>query len=522
MERRQEIDGLRALAVIPIIFFHAGFDFFDGGFVGVDVFFVISGYLITRIILTELKNESFSLTNFYERRIRRILPALYLVVIVSIPLAWLSLEPNSMRDFSQSLVAISIFSTNILFWAERGYFDTAAEFKPLLHTWSLAVEEQFYLFFPVFLLVVWRFLKRRLLDSLIIICVFSFTLAELLVHSDSVAAFYLFPTRAWELLFGAIAFIYRQRIETKRFSVLLSEVAGWIGLLMILSSVLAFSRTTPVPSVYTLAPTLGSVLFILFASSETLVGRLLSRRFLVAIGLISYSLYLWHQPLFAFLRHISLGEPDSKLFIIAIFVSTLLAWLSWRIVETPFRKPDFLGKKTVYAFAAGGALLISLFGLLGEIRNGFPVDAVVSQEKISSDNFIVIGDSHGGHLVSGLASATSGTVSNKTNMGCIPFRDVDRYDSRFRPGDCAKQINKYLDEVISQDPNAVVVLSSMGPVYLDGVPFNGKDFARTRGQIVELITNKSIKDPYKVYEIGLRKTLSELTQLKKCDYGLCF
>jgi len=162
MSYRSEIDGLRAIAVLPVIFFHAGLESFDGGFIGVDVFFVISGYLITNTILTELASGEFKMLNFYERRARRILPALYLVILVCLPIAWLTLPPDSMKNFAQSVAAISLFSSNFLFWLEQGYFDAASELKPLLHTWSLAVEEQFYLLYPIILLLLWR----RLLSNL--------------------------------------------------------------------------------------------------------------------------------------------------------------------------------------------------------------------------------------------------------------------------------------------------------------------------------------------------------------------
>ena len=173
MKYRAEIDGLRAIAVVPVILFHAGFEQFSGGFVGVDVFFVISGYLITTIILSEKESGTFSLINFYERRARRILPALFLVMFVSLPFAWIWLMPSDMKDFSQSLVAVSTFSSNILFWRETGYWGTTNELKPLLHTWSIAVEEQYYIFFPIFLMLMWRFRKRWILNSFMLITVIS-------------------------------------------------------------------------------------------------------------------------------------------------------------------------------------------------------------------------------------------------------------------------------------------------------------------------------------------------------------
>ena len=193
MQYRREIDGLRAIAVLPVILFHAGFETFGGGFVGVDVFFVISGYLITTIILGELEQGKFSIVNFYERRARRILPALFLVMLVCIPFAWLWLLPSDMKDFAQSLVAVSVFASNILFWRESGYFDTAAELKPLLHTWSLAVEEQFYVLFPLLLMLFWKLGKRWILVTLGLAFIASLALAQWAAYAKPAAAFYLLP-----------------------------------------------------------------------------------------------------------------------------------------------------------------------------------------------------------------------------------------------------------------------------------------------------------------------------------------
>jgi peptidoglycan/LPS O-acetylase OafA/YrhL len=217
---RKEIDGLRALAVMPVIFFHAGFTVFSGGYIGVDIFFVISGYLITSIILVELKSETFSIVNFYERRARRVLPALFLVVAVSLPFAWLWLSPLQLKNFSASLVAVSTFSSNILFWITSGYFDSAAELKPLLHTWSLAVEEQYYLFFPIFLVLTWRFGTRRVIALLVVFFIASLAVAQILVASKADFAFFLLPTRGWELLIGAFIAYY---LEEKKSVVLINQ-----------------------------------------------------------------------------------------------------------------------------------------------------------------------------------------------------------------------------------------------------------------------------------------------------------
>jgi peptidoglycan/LPS O-acetylase OafA/YrhL len=193
MKYRSEIDGLRAIAVIPVILFHAGIEIFSGGFVGVDVFFVISGYLITAILIKDIDEGKFSLINFYERRARRILPALFCVVVCCIPFAWHLLLPGDLKDFSESLVAVATFSSNILFWYESGYFESASELKPLLHTWSLAVEEQFYILFPLLLMAVWRFGKRAIIWMLVAVFVISLAMAQWGAYNAPSATFYMLP-----------------------------------------------------------------------------------------------------------------------------------------------------------------------------------------------------------------------------------------------------------------------------------------------------------------------------------------
>ena len=374
MKYRAEIDGLRALAVIPVILFHAGFDLFSGGFVGVDVFFVISGYLITTIILSEMEKGTFSLVNFYERRARRILPALFLVMFVSLPAAYLWLLPADMKDFSQSLVAVSTFSSNILFWRETGYWETASELKPLLHTWSLAVEEQYYVLFPIFLMIMWRFRKRWIVGSFMLITAISLGVAQWGAYNKPSATFFLLPTRGWELAIGAsIAFYFLFRKQSVR-SLLahksINEVLSLVGLLMIGYAVHAFDGTVPFPSLYALVPTIGTGLIILFSSPHTLVGRLLGTRLLVGVGLISYSAYLWHYPLLAFARHRSLTEPSEALFLLLALISFPLAYISWRYVESPFRNKKLVSRKAVFTFTVVGSITFAAIGIAGHVNDG--------------------------------------------------------------------------------------------------------------------------------------------------------
>ena len=355
---RREIDGLRAVAVLPVILFHAGFQVFSGGFVGVDVFFVISGYLITSIILREQDEGRFSILAFYERRARRILPALFAVLLACLPFAWAWMLPGQLQDFGESLGAISLFSSNFFFATENGYFARSAELKPLIHTWSLAVEEQFYLIFPLLLLALRR---GRLRDVAMVVgglAVLSLVLSEWALRREPTATFYLLPTRAWELLAGSLLAFWLQR--RGRPTGLLSEVGAAAGLAMIVGAILLFDEATPFPGLWALVPVAGSALVILCAGHGNWTGRLLGWRPLVAIGLISYSAYLWHQPLFAFARIRSVLAPETLLMAGLSVLALLLAWGTWRFVEVPFRNPATMSRKRIFAGA-----LIGVVGLAG-------------------------------------------------------------------------------------------------------------------------------------------------------------
>jgi peptidoglycan/LPS O-acetylase OafA/YrhL len=378
MQYRREIDGLRALAVIPVILFHAGFSVFSGGYVGVDVFFVISGYLITSIILTEKQAGSFSFIRFYERRARRILPALFFVIAVSMPFAWFLLLPRELKDYSQSVLSVSTFSSNLYFWFKSGYFDTAAELKPLLHTWSLAVEEQFYVFFPILLMGLLRLPAKWVVPILLVLASASFGLAHWITVGNTQnaisllgreAAFFLLPTRAWELFVGSvIAFYFLNRKLPNKWN---SAMSG-IGILLIGCSVLLFDKSTPFPSAYTLLPTIGAALIIIFASASTNVGKVLGNQLLVGIGLISYSAYLWHQPLFAFSRSISIRELDAGVLLSLCLAPFVLAYLSWKYVELPFRNKNLITRRTILVSTLLGSSLLFLLGWYGHSKQGFP------------------------------------------------------------------------------------------------------------------------------------------------------
>ncbi len=368
MNYRSEIDGLRALAVLPVIFFHAGFHFFKGGFVGVDVFFVISGYLITRIILEKLEQGTFSIRQFYARRARRILPPLFFVMLACIPFAFAWMLPSQSADFSRSLMAVVLFLSNVFFWRESGYFEAEAAEKPLLHTWSLGVEEQYYLLVPLALMMAWRWGHRAAFYAVLLASFVSFILCEYASHYAHSANFFLLPTRAWELGVGSLcAFMHVHRPAKK------SELLAAIGLLFIFIAVIAYDERMRLPSAYTLLPVLGSALILLYATAGTFIARILSTRLLVGIGLISYSAYLWHQPLFAFARIHIPTTPPPLLMLFLSCVALLLGATTWRLIEHPFRDPRhrfYVSNRRALAMACTTVSLLMAVGIYGHATHG--------------------------------------------------------------------------------------------------------------------------------------------------------
>lgn len=370
MRYRPDIDGIRTLAVVPVVLYHAGFWPFTGGFVGVDVFFVISGYLITNILLGDIREGNFSIGRFYVRRIRRIFPALFLVLFLSAVAAYFILLPSYFEDFSEGVFATTLFASNFQFWRESGYFDNAAELNPLLHTWSLAVEEQFYIFFPVLLAFFYKRSLTLLGSVLVAITVLSFALSVYFVQAAPDAAFFLTPMRVWELMAGCLLAIGMvPRIADGR----VAEAVAVAGVAMIAVAVFGFDSTTPFPGAAALLPVLGTMMLIHTGENvATFVGRVLSTRVFVFIGLISYSLYLFHWPIFVFYRHLT-GE-DGSLWVrgFLVLLAGFLAWLSWRFFEQPFRQGGLRGTSR-QVFAAGGAVAAAFlaFGFLGNVLDGW-------------------------------------------------------------------------------------------------------------------------------------------------------
>ena len=372
---RPEVDGLRAVAVLAVIVYHAELPWLRGGFAGVDVFFVVSGYLITRLILAERDAGHFSLLRFFERRARRILPALYLVIAACLPFAWMLMFPEELRRFGDSVLSVLLLVANFYFVNTQDYFAPGAELSPLLHAWSLSAEEQFYLVFPILALATLSISRRAFVGCILCLATASLGLAQFggLLHENAGGlrwlappawGYYLLPTRAWELLLGAAlaAGRFEQTALNARLPGLLRQTLGIAGIALIVASCLFYRRSTPFPTAYALVPTIGTALVILFARQGTLAHAALAWRPLVGIGLMSYSLYLWHQPVLAFSR-LYLPRGMSEVWLVgAVALSFLLAWLGWRFVEQPCRDRAAVSTR---AFALGVILSGLALGAAG-------------------------------------------------------------------------------------------------------------------------------------------------------------
>ncbi len=368
---RRDIDGLRALAVIPVVLFHFGFSTFSGGFVGVDVFFVISGFLITSILFREISAQRFSFVDFWARRARRIIPALSVVLLVTLALGWLLLTAKDFSELGRTVRYQALFISNILFMREDGYFQPASDLKPLLHTWSLAVEEQYYIFFPLLMVLLMRHVRhwRWMLFAVLLI---SFGLNIAYIDRKPDFTFFSLPTRAWELLCGAMLAVLPARKHAVR--PWLAQSVGAAGLAAVLLAVFTFDLVTVFPGWAALLPVLGATALIWSGGQgSTWAGQLLSARVFVWIGLLSYSFYLWHWPVYVYANAISIDGIQPWEAAGWILLALGLAWLSWRFVELPFRDKRLLaGRKPVLV---GGLMAMAVLAVTGSVvrsQEGFP------------------------------------------------------------------------------------------------------------------------------------------------------
>jgi peptidoglycan/LPS O-acetylase OafA/YrhL len=542
LKYRPEVDGLRAIAVIPVILFHSGLHAFSGGFVGVDVFFVISGYLITSIILSEMMAGKFSLVTFYERRARRILPSLFVMMLICIPAAWLILDPPDFKYFAKSLVAVPVFSSNLLFWLESGYFDATAELKPLLHTWTLAVEEQYYVLFPLILMAGWTLGRKWIVALLAVGALASLTVAQIGAAQGSSTSFYLLHARAWELLIGSfIAFYFSWRPRSEEANGPLNQFATVLGVALIGYAVFAFDSGTEFPGLHALVPTLGAALIILFATPQTWVGQVLRSRGFVFIGLISYSAYLWHQPVFAFARQSSLKEPSVPTMLALAVFSLFLAYLSWRFVEQAFRQKTVFTRQRIFAISAVGSVLFIGLGLTGYLNNGFNqrfnvdqgLDSEFAETEIrnqcdrnddgkghgvdfclfgmanaqASPDIAVFGDSHSEALLPAFdaaAKARGETIVHIGLGGCPPLLGLDVANGNYNAGICTDLANREFEYIKSKGIKRLVLVSRW-TLYTDG-DYDHKDASRYF-LISESSREKSREASRRVFASALNQTI---------------
>jgi peptidoglycan/LPS O-acetylase OafA/YrhL len=513
---RPEIDGVRAIAVLGVLIYHAGFSLggssiLRGGFLGVDLFFVISGYLITSIIRDELKENKFSFLRFYERRARRILPALFVVFIFSSIFSWMYLLPTAFREYSQSMLASLVFLSNVFFLRESvSYGAEASEMLPLLHTWSLSVEEQFYIIFPVFLFFVTKFFKRYLIAILVFLWLTSIVLAHIGSQIYPEAAFYMLPTRMWELLTGSL--IGLLHLDSKSFSAKAEKWMPVIGVFLIVWSFIFMGEGFVMPSLWSLIPISGISLVIVFTRSNdgNLVTRILEARPMLLIGLASYSIYLWHFPIFSFSKLVAvnpLTNPDRGWLLL---ISLVMGFLSWRFVERYTRNRQTLTVKRFSLLSAAFTIMLGSVAIFGSYTNGYPErfngvmkqiamlnmerDNIRQESRYCSNykegskpcvfqgdnsqggNVYTVGDSHMRALDPVMLefSGSYDRFTPLTRSGCLQFLGLERV-SLGRIGGCTSKHNRWrLDEILKSN-NQIVLLGGRLPLQIENSRFNNRE-----------------------------------------------
>jgi len=553
LKYRPEIDGLRTLAVLSVIIYHAEFvvnnsKFLKGGFLGVDVFFVISGFLITSIILSELyKTDKFSIGRFYERRARRLLPALFIVILVSLPFAWHLLPPMQLVDFSKSILSTLVFSSNFYWeYSLQEYGAESSLLKPFLHTWSLSVEEQYYLVFPFVLLMLNRFAKASTITLLFAGLVVSLLFAENITQNNVSFSFYMLPSRFWELLAGALLASYQFQHSPKNNDSLLYKTMPSLGLLLICGSMIFIGIEFNHPGFITLLPVIGTILIIWFGNQKELVTRLLSTRTFVSIGLISYSLYLWHYPIFSFGRYIDSNPTwhDKTLWVILTFVFSIVTYF---LIEKPFRNSKAIPKNIFFTCSAAIIIIIlsttlywitqkgvdSRSGYLrlvlkdanriwvtkedqkchsggGGRRPAFPLNESCNFTYIDNAPYIIaLGDSHAGSLSESLrqlAKANAHNFLQLTNAGCSHVEGIAS------KGVCAERSNNLIS-FLESFPNAIIVYSARVPLLLEIEKFNNHEGDKESNY--KAISPEYVKKQRPIRAKALIETLNKLKDVSK-------
>ncbi|WP_338478912.1 acyltransferase family protein [Pseudomonas trivialis] len=531
---RRDIDGLRAIAVLAVVLFHFGVPGVTGGFVGVDVFFVISGFLITSIIWRERQAGRFSFVEFWARRARRILPALFVMIVATLVAGWFLLAPKDYEELGRAAHYQVIFTSNLLFARQHGYFEAASDIKPLLHTWSLAVEEQFYILFPLLLTLLSSRLKHWRL-ALFGVLLVSFGMSVWAVEHEPQKAFFLLHLRAWELLAGAMLAVLPAR-EWRASPALAQWVSlGAMGLILI--AVFGFDSQTAFPGAAALLPVLG-VVGLIWANGQqyTWVGRLLSSKVMVGLGLISYSWYLWHWPVFVYANYAAVDGLSATELGALMLLSLVLGYLSWRFVETPFREKRLLAtRKAILVAAAVGILSIGLTGVALRKADGVPsrlseqalryaqakkwspelmacmADKDTPDERLfchfgpknPAVSALVWGDSHATALIPALeigAKKHDISLMEASFAGCVPLDGLENIAR------CA-HFNRRVEKAMSEQPISDVVLAARWSLYLYGQMSGDKEHALkdpSTGQYVRAVAEQRFADGMRARIKGLR------------------
>ena len=532
---RPEIDGLRTIAVLSVILYHAqivvfGHNFFKGGFVGVDIFFVISGYLISRILLSELfEKGKVNFMQFYERRARRILPILFTVFLVTFPFAYKYLLPNQFIEYAQSILSATLFGSNIFFYFTNAQYGAESSLlQPFLHTWSLGVEEQFYILFPILLLLAYKFAKNHLVTIITVLILISLSYADWQSTKNTQLNFFMLTSRLWELSIGSLLAFYELKYGRVKLE-LLNQTMPLLGLVLIMHSIVFFNNQTPHPSFVSLLPTLGTALIILYSVNKTdLVGKALSFKPIVGIGLISYSMYLWHYPIFAFARIADTNELHNDEKYLLILATGILSVISYFLIEKPFRNVGFIGIKKFAWVILILLITVILMSAMVIQRDGFK-DRNLSYRLLTTEHpwnilkkdgkrchsrqsdfclfgnnkrtIHLIGDSHIGALSYEIYKSMHLKYNINIMTGCWPIKDVS-FITNFAPSsNCTKEFIELVHKNILSTPNSIIIVGGRLPLMLSGKYFDNKEGGdenwgkdhKDWGEIIPLL-NKTVKE----------------------------
>lgn len=517
------------------------------------MFFVISGFLISSIIFKSLDRGNFSFIDFYSRRAKRIFPALVVVLLATYVFGWFTLLPDEFKQLGRHIAAGTIFLQNFNLLGESGYFDTSSELKPLMHLWSLAIEEQFYLVYPLIIWAVWRS-GINVMFTVLALCLISFGLNIYGVSTDPVGTFFSPQTRFWELLAGAIlAYFYYSRSKSSEgkgaarvFGGAVNSTISLIGLGLIVGSVAFLKSGDIFPGWWALLPVIGTAMLI-FSGPHALVNRsLLNNRFMLFIGVISYPLYLWHWPILSFARIMESAVPSWGIQVGGVLLSVLLSWLTYRFIESPIR----FGAQTSLKPAILWVLMLCVGGVgyatfardgipsrvqelasnnnqfnWGELANEtcrkaypsfWPIDHC-SMTRDGDPSVMLIGDSHSDHIRLGLSEAMAKVNENLLNLGvsgCTPFYNVTSHPRGVRDW-CSIYINKAIELAVNTESVKTVVLSSRGPMYLTGNGYDEGDDLIHHDRVLELVGHPEVTDYAAVFEAGMRNTFTMLAAAGK-------